>query len=75
MNFLRNFLKDLSPVEWIIIGVVAMLVTGVFVIESRSANEHERLMQQCLEDGKKEYECAALLKRDRSSTTIVIPSS
>lgn len=32
---------------------------GVFVLSSA---EHKRLMQQCMDDGHKEYECYSMLK-------------
>ncbi len=67
-----QFLKELTPVEWTVIGAVALLVIAVVVLETRNAGEHQRLVQQCMDDGKKEYECEALLKRDRP-TTVVIP--
>ncbi len=67
-----QFLKELTPVEWTVIGAVALLVIAVVVLETRNAGEHQRLVQQCMDDGKKEYECEALLKRDRP-TTFVIP--
>jgi hypothetical protein len=63
----------MTTVEWVVVGAIVFLVTAVVVIETKNSDEHQRLMQQCMEDGKKEYECAGLLKRDRP-TTIVIPT-
>lgn len=45
---------------------------AVYEIES----EHNRLIKQCMDDGKKEYECEALMRKPQSNVThipIVIP--
>lgn len=58
------------------ITFIALLFIGlgwaIYGIES----EHNRLIKQCMDDDKKEYECEALLRKPQSNVThmpIVIP--
>jgi hypothetical protein len=54
---------------WIIGGIITTLLI-VFIWALISLNEnHNRLMAQCMADGKKEYECVALL--DSKDTTFI----
>ena len=55
-----------------IVLLFIILVLAISEIES----EHNRLIKQCMDDGKKEYECEALMRKPQSNVTnmpIVIP--
>jgi len=58
------------------IAIVLLLSTiaGLFVwlITASEARESE-LMQQCVQDGRKEYECAAMLRTDADTAIVVMP--
>jgi hypothetical protein len=53
-----NFLRDITIIEWFIIAAIALIITAAFA----SASSRSRLVQQCMEDGRKEYECEAMLR-------------
>lgn len=67
------------PVGAMLAGCTAALVACVIGSAAASSSEHaehERLMAQCIQDGKKEYECVSLLKKPESTVTsvpIIIP--
>ncbi len=46
----------------IVFSIVVFLVLVLIVSVMFGGNERNRLMYQCLDDGKKEYECRALLR-------------
>lgn len=55
-------------------GVLIMCLVGLYKIEEAEAAERERLIEQCMDDGKKEYECRAMYDRQRAaSVPIIIP--
>lgn len=61
---------------WLVFGLFITLATMVFFGIKYEDEEHTRLMTQCMQDGKKEYECTALLKDQsggRVGSTIVMP--
>lgn len=61
--------------EKIALGALAVFVAfvaGVVYLGIEGEREKERLLRQCLADGKKEYECAALLCKP-SSYPVIIP--
>lgn len=66
--------------EFVVGGFMIVLLATLFgglgyAITMENA-EHRRLIAQCMEDGKKEYECEALLKEPQSRVMpmpIVIP--
>jgi len=62
---------------WLEIALLLILVAGVWFIVVLSAQQGVRdqvLLTQCLQDGKKEYECVALLRRPRSTyIPVIIP--
>lgn len=51
----------------VMLGSVALFIAVVVKYEDRA----DRLMAQCLADGRKEYECYSLLRRGSRSTTVV----
>jgi len=57
----------ISLFEIIIISVLALLVVGFI----SNANERDRLITQCLNDGRKEYECKSMY-RENSSTMVPV---
>jgi len=50
--------------------ITALALMGVLVVAN--GKENDRLIMQCMDDGRKEYECRAML-RDQSPTVIPIP--
>lgn len=58
----------------VIVAVVAIVGCMIFAIvqsENEDERDRKRLIQQCLDDGKKEYECVSMLSKKRSSVTPV----
>lgn len=55
---------------WICIALIALAVVAMFA----DVSYKQKLMDQCMADGKKEYECRALIKQgDTTYIPIVIP--
>ena len=50
--------------------ITALALMGVLVVAN--VKENDRLIMQCMDDGRKEYECRAML-RDQSPTVIPMP--
>lgn len=67
-------LPKLTGIEWLIIFLITFIVLTVIFYSSAAEENRQRLIQQCMDDGNKEYECEALLKRPPQPTTIVVPS-
>lgn len=66
--------------ETVVLGCFIAFIVLLFIILglafSESESEHNRLIRQCMDDGKKEYECEALMRKPQSNVThmpIVIP--
>lgn len=69
-NSLDFFYDNLGWIVLFIVGATLLLVAIVL-----GEKEADRLMKQCMEDGKKEYECRALIKQgDTTYIPIVIPA-
>lgn len=70
---MRLMLDD--AIDLAVIIMAGVLVVGLFIamgIAASNENEkHDRLMAQCMADGKKEYECEAMLKSGKPLTTVV----
>lgn len=72
---LDDFEGVAAPLWGALVGAL-VAATGIFVAVETSAGlaRRDRLMAQCLADGKKEYECAGLLSEPHSSIVpIIIP--
>lgn len=55
---------------WVVAGLIVVMVIAIFA----EGSYKQRLMEQCMADGKKEYECRALIKQgDTTYIPIVIP--
>jgi hypothetical protein len=55
-------------------GGLCLIVIVVFILAVNAANkESARIMRQCMDDGKKEYECKAMLKQDVMPMPIILP--
>ena len=64
------------PLAAVLAGLGSMILVSFLMIMHLDAledAERARLMQQCLDDGKKEYECQGLLARGQSTTFIPLP--
>lgn len=64
--------------DWIIdrlpfVGVafLLLLVAVIVVAVIDDGKKMDRLMRQCMDDGKKEYECYALLHKSNGGTAVV----
>ena len=77
---IKDFVHYNWPIAIVMALVVLFLAFSLFMAvrgadEKANANAiHDRLMQQCLDDGFKEYQCVAMLDgeaKKRSSTTVV----
>ena len=56
-----------------IVGSMVFIIYAVAAGIPGSEARHERLMQECMADGHKEYECVGLLK-GRDADPIVVPA-
>jgi hypothetical protein len=57
----------MKPVIGLCLGLLALLIwAGI-----SSDREYARLVRQCIDDGRKEYECVAMLKPD--APPVVVP--
>lgn len=56
-------------------GLLLLLVLFAIIIAAAiaGAKNDMRLMAQCIADGRKEYECAAMLKRNYTTTVVPMP--
>lgn len=55
------------------IGAVLSVLVGLMIIAAcHDCNEKERLVKQCMDDGKKEYECKAMFHTKNSTTVIPV---
>ena len=66
--------------ERIVGGCMVTLIVSFIVLIGMvvvyDSDHKERLMQQCMEDGKKEYECESMLRKPQSNIVpmpVVIP--
>lgn len=61
---MERFFDDHLGKIFICLGVIFVVLMGWLM--NVGAHRDERLLAQCIADGKKEYECAAMLRRDRT---------
>lgn len=62
-------------VEWFggaFILFFVLLFYFLFVEMGKDCENNKRLMNQCMSDGHKEYECVSMLRRNSSSTVIPV---
>lgn len=66
-----------KALEFVLFGCVFILLVAIIFLPFGiyyEGKEYDRLMKQCLQDGKKEYQCVSLLKvrgTTRNSTVVV----
>ncbi len=60
---------------WFLLLAASLLLYSTFIASNEKSNEKFRLMKQCMADGKKEYECRAMLDDHNQNTyvPVVIP--
>lgn len=78
IGFIAGMILDWNEfvVGGFMIVLLATLLGGLGYAITMENAEHRRLIAQCMEDGKKEYECEAMLKKPRSSVVpmpVIIP--
>ena len=69
MNKTIDFIFD-----YLFFALVALLLALILVLPFLfiiKDNEKDRLLKQCMEDGKKEYECVSLLRRQHQNMTLM----
>lgn len=52
--------------------ILTVIFSGSYYFSSKLESENDRLLVQCMDDGKKEYECVSMLRRNRD-TVVPIP--
>lgn len=65
----------MEPVKLLSAALVAgflALIGIIFTLAYYEEKEHTRLIAQCMQDGKKEYECRAMF-RGNGNRTVVMP--
>ena len=61
-------------ISWPPVWITLLLILAITAFAYCEQRDYNRLMAQCLADGKKEYECRAILKQgDTTYIPIVIP--
>jgi hypothetical protein len=59
---MMNWVDD--HLGWLIVAFLGLLLgLGIWLV-IEVGKEESRLMRQCMDDGKKEYECKAMLQQD-----------
>lgn len=71
-----SFWQDIEALFWLMVGCFAvwcLIAMGHYIYSDITAGNtnHTRLIAQCMADGKKEYECVALLQRPQSNTQVI----
>lgn len=51
--------------------IAAIVGYGAYYFVKRDNTHYQQLMNQCLSDGRKEYECVGILRGNRSNTIII----
>lgn len=64
-----------DEIIYIVMGVIigAIVGYGAYYLVKKDNARYQQLMNQCLSDGRKEYECVGILRGNRSNT-IIIPT-
>ncbi len=57
----------------ILFGVLTLAIGGLIYLGMQSDKHMARLMDQCMADGKKEYECYAMLHHEDKTTVVPVP--
>tara|TARA_Y100000034_G_scaffold136483_1_gene213195 strand:+ start:3175 stop:3369 length:195 start_codon:yes stop_codon:yes gene_type:complete len=57
--------SKVMTVSKVMIGILILMVATCSTVVSVSVTEKDRLMQQCMQDGNKEYVCESMLGRRR----------
>jgi len=58
----------------VLVAVITLVLVASFVVEKSAVDERARLVAQCMDDGKKEYECRSMFKSsDSTYVPIIIP--
>ena len=78
LGFIGGMIADWDErfVAGCLITCIVMLFVVFGIAFKNDADKKARLMAQCMEDGKKEYECESMLAKPRSSVVpipVVIP--
>lgn len=58
-------------VGWVLLAILGPLLVLIVLAMVEACKNDTRLLNQCLADGKKEYECVSMLRRPKSTTTFV----
>ncbi len=56
---------------WILVGVLIIFLGIAGYAAVKGLEEENRLIEQCMMDGKKEYECKALFRNGNKSSTVM----
>jgi hypothetical protein len=54
---------------WVLGGLILLLLVALIA----AGRDRERLVQQCMADGRKEYECRAMFRENTTYVPMVIP--
>lgn len=68
MGRFLNYHRDEIVFGLIGLGVISVIV----VLASMITTQDARLLKQCMDDGKKEYECVSMLRRDSPTVVHVV---
>jgi hypothetical protein len=53
--------------------LVVLTIVGFAFLAKKDCEKYNRLLAQCLADGRKEYECVSMLQQSRASTSTLVP--
>lgn len=78
LGFLVGMIADWDErfVGGCLITFIVMFIVVLVMAINQDVQKKTRLMAQCMEDGKKEYECESMLAKPRSSVVpmpVIIP--
>lgn len=65
INYFDNWLwNNMQAIIIVLMGLVIVAAIGAFISEYSWSQNYSRLMEECLQDGNKEYDCVGKLKRN-----------
>ena len=57
--------------DFIVIAIIVALIALMFTALYAAGSKRQKLMEDCMQDGHKEYECVAMLKSNESYPIVV----
>ena len=66
-------MRGFTLIEMLVAFAILGIVISIVVFGSADYGRHERLMRECIQDGRKEYQCEAMLKDNSNVVLLPMP--